>query len=649
MTTQGTGTPVKEQRTAAEIGLALGGASKSEIAAVGVTAAADEAAELLTDPKYRTEASPVYRAVFRLGAFPTDLFRVHSVPKPAADSAEVVADRQQKIQQGLHTICIYHREGNLYDPATNKVNPELKDALKKLGWWGLRVPVEYGGLGMQGPEFMKLLTLVSAYCPTLGGELSVNQNIGALFPVLAFGSKEQKRKHLPEIARGHEGCFGATEPGVGSDLSKVATEARLDGDEYVITGTKLFITNPVPGAKIGLVVRLVDRKNARGKSPLGILIFELPKVDCATFSYYDYELTALVHATNRGLQFKGHRVPKDSLLEFPSEKFDGFAMAMALLNQGRNSISANAAGVIRHDLAKVLPWTEKRESLGKMLKEHQLVQARLGSMAARIVMCDALNEWCASILAQGFRGEIEGIITKVQGAEAIKDSAVDDVRNIQGGRSYLKQNFWSQTIGDNTAPGIYEGSRDVLSLALMLALLKGLLGYLAKGPMGFVRAGVEVMKLLIIGPILGMLSFIRTPLGLGWRSYVPFSLEWSLRCHAAWAIRQFGFQGFRIASRMIRHMAGLQREQAILQSMSLKVMDQATVLVTVLYAANRDGTTKLAADVACRMIRRQTHGQQRDTDLQRRAALGRRVSKGLTELPQGIQPQEILFPWSSST
>ncbi len=179
--------------------------------------------------------------------------------------------------------------------------------------------------------------------------------IGAVDPVRTFGNAEQKQRFLPGLADGERlSAFALTEPCAGSDLTALRTTARREGDEYVVNGEKLFITNVVPGRTIGLVCLIEDKP--------AVLIVELPHEENEHFQLRKYGLWALKHTYNRGIVFSDFRVPAANLLTPP--RGDGLTIAYHGLNLGRVALCANAAGTMRLMMASMIPWAKFRRTYG---------------------------------------------------------------------------------------------------------------------------------------------------------------------------------------------------------------------------------------------------------------------------------------------
>jgi alkylation response protein AidB-like acyl-CoA dehydrogenase len=285
-----------------------------------------------------------------------------------------------------------------------KVADVVLAELGAAGYWGLLVDQEFGGSGAPFASFAAFLTRIATIDPTVAGLASVHGCIGAVDPVRTFGADEQREQFLPGLASGERlSAFALTEPGAGSDLTALKTTAVLDGDQYVVNGEKLFITNVVPGRTIGLVC-LIEGKPA-------VLVVELPREENEHFQLRKYGLYALKHTYNRGIIFRDFRVPAENLLQTP--RGDGLTIAYHGLNLGRIALCANAAGTMRIMLAGMIPWANFRQTYGQPIARRELVRRRMGQLAGLITGCDALVAWCSTLIDRGYRGEMECIVAKI--------------------------------------------------------------------------------------------------------------------------------------------------------------------------------------------------------------------------------------------
>src|SRR3954451_16438897 len=403
----------------AETALKLGGKSEEEARRTGAIDRADDQVEQLFRPQYQTVNSPIHRAVWE---------RTLSVELFEASHESTPPDVQQVMSHSLDMVR-KHKAAGTINNAEGKASDELLRDLATAGYWGLLVDREYGGYGAPLRSFMPFLTQMSLIDPTIAGLASVHGCIGAVDPLRTFGNEDQKRRYLPKLASGERlSAFALTEPGAGSDLTALRTRARLDGDDYVVNGEKLFITNAIPGRTVGLVC-LIEGKPA-------VLIADLPDREDEHFQLVKYGLYALKHSYNNGLRFRDFRVPRANLLR--PARGDGLTIAYHGLNLGRVALCATAAGSMRLMLANLLPWARFRKTYGAAIETRELVRRRIGRLAALIVGCDALVAWCSGLLDQGYRGEMECIIAKIFGSEAQKEAAIELFMKTHGGRAFLQ-------------------------------------------------------------------------------------------------------------------------------------------------------------------------------------------------------------------
>ena len=305
-----------EPQSFVETALTLGGKSEEEARKTGSLDRADEQVEALFAPRYQTTQSPVHRAVWDR-EFPSNLFWSTSPSTPP--------DCERTMEASLDVVRRHRAGGTLLDEK-GKISDQVLRELAGVGYWGLLVDREFGGQGVPFASFARFLTRMATIDPTVAGLASVHGCIGAVDPVRTFGTPEQKQRLLPRLAHGERlSAFALTEPCAGSDLTALRTTAERDGDDYIVNGEKLFITNAVPGRTIGLVC-LIDGKPA-------VLIVDLPDHEDEHFQLVSYGLYALRRTNNNGLQFRDFRVPKENLLQ--PKRGDGLTIAYHGLNLGR--------------------------------------------------------------------------------------------------------------------------------------------------------------------------------------------------------------------------------------------------------------------------------------------------------------------------
>ncbi len=368
----------------------------------------------------------------------------------------------QTMDKVLTVARDFQAAGTLHDDE-GKLSAELLRQLAECGYWGLLVPTGYGGSGATLAELVPFLTRLATINPTIAGLQGVHGCIGPINQLVHFGNDEQCARLLPPLARGERlGVFGLTEPNAGSDVSQLRTSAVPEGDDYIVTGEKLFITNLLPGRTLGLVCRI--------EGQAAVVIVELPAKETPEFQLTRYGLHSLQHTHNHGVVFRGLRVPMANRLEAPDN--ESLRIAYHGLNRGRVSLCANAAGTLRSMLAHMIPWVKYRRTFGRAIGDYQLVARRIGRLAVLSVTAELAARWAAQLLDAGERGEILGIIAKTWAAEALSDAATELTLKTYGGRAFLAGHPWGDHLHDFLAPSIYEGENEILLLALFKTVSK---------------------------------------------------------------------------------------------------------------------------------------------------------------------------------
>lgn len=631
-------TPPEREQSFAETALRLGGKSDDEARRMGAVDKADEQVEKLFRPQYQTANSPIHKAVWD-GKAPLELFSPPALP--ASHPCDKV------MNDSLEVVRRHRAAGTMLD-GQGKVSSAVLDDLGRAGYWGLLIDPKYGGSGAPFQRFTHFLTRMATVDSMIAGLASVHGCIGAVDPVRTFGTEEQKQRFLPRLGSGERlSGFALTEPAAGSDLTALRTTAVLDGDDYVVNGEKLFITNVIPGRTAAVVV-LIDKKPA-------VLIVDLPSEENDHFRLVRYGLYALKQAHNNGMVFKDLRVPKANLLK-PSVG-DGLTVAYHGLNLGRLSLCANAAGCMRAMLANMLPWAEFRVTYGQPIGTRELVKRRIARLAGLIVASDALVAWGSWLIDQGYRGEMECIIAKIFGSEAQKEAAVELFMKTHGGRSFLKGHMLGDHIHEFLAPCIYEGEGEVLGMAFFKSLVK------EHGKQFFEPIGKALqkygMKTLSPANPLHAWRLRRELWSYGkWKMGQAFTgrdrqavagMDRRLQAHVDFALDAFGRLRKEISATMVKHQLKLADRQCRMSELSGRVQDTVTMLVTAQWANGRgnEATTR-AADIVCQDLARKLTGRRpADAYFKAVSELADAVQQGGFEEIAGVPRDEILMKYDN--
>ena len=332
----------------------------------------------------------------------------------------------------------------------------------ELGLGGVAVPEEYGGAGMDTLAYCLAIEEVSRVCASSGVILSVNNSL-VCDPLLKFGNADQKKRWLTPLASGQLlGCFALTEPGAGSDAGALRTTARRDGDDYVLNGNKVFITNGTH-ADVALVFATVDLE----KKHRGITAFIVP-MDTPGFSRGGHEYKLGVNASGTTeLAFQDMRVPAPQRL---GEEGEGFKIAMATLDGGRVGISAQAVGIARGALEEATAYAQERQQFGRPISDFQAIQFYLADMSTEVDAARLLTWKAAWTKDQGRRYSLEAAQAKLyssQMAQRVTNLALQ----IHGGYGYTKEYNVERYFRDARITEIYEGTSEIQKLVIARAVL----------------------------------------------------------------------------------------------------------------------------------------------------------------------------------
>jgi butyryl-CoA dehydrogenase len=339
-------------------------------------------------------------------------------------------------------------------------------AVKKLGEMGLMgiaVPPEWGGAGMDNVAYALAMEEISAGCAGTGVIMSVSNSLYC-DPVLKFGTNDQRTEFLSPFARGERlGAFALTEPMSGSDAAEMRTVAERRGGDYVLSGSKNFITNG-PQADVILVFAMTDR----AKRHRGITAFLVP-TDAKGFARAKPDEKVGIRASGScTVYFEGCAVPERCRL---GGEGDGFKIAMATLDGGRIGIASQALGIARAAFEEAVAYAKERKAFGQPIASFQAIQFMLADMATEI---DAarLRVWRAATLKdQGGRHSAESAMAKLYASE-MSERVTSKAIQIHGGYGYVKEYDAERHWRDSRITEIYEGTSEIQRMVISASVLK---------------------------------------------------------------------------------------------------------------------------------------------------------------------------------
>ncbi len=329
--------------------------------------------------------------------------------------------------------------------------------LADLGLMGLPFPEEFGGGGGDTVSFAIVVEELSRVCGSTGITYSAHISLGGA-PINLFGTPEQKEKYLTPVCKGeYLGAFGLTEPNAGSDAGGTQTTAYLDGDEWVINGSKIFITNASYAKNLALTA-VTDKS----KGTNGITAFIVP-TDAPGFTVLNNFEKMGLHASNTTeLVMDNVRVPKENLL---GKEGNGFKQFLATLDGGRIGIAAMAVGIAQGAYEKSLQYAKERKQFGQSLSSFQAIQFKLADMAMNIELARNLTYKAAWLKDQGRKFKKEAAMAKLFASEMCM-RVCDQAVQIHGGYGYMKEYQVERYMRDAKLLEIGEGTSEVQRMVI---------------------------------------------------------------------------------------------------------------------------------------------------------------------------------------
>jgi alkylation response protein AidB-like acyl-CoA dehydrogenase len=383
----------------------------------------------------------------------------------AVEQAEIVAAVSEFVDRDVIPVASELEHADEF-PA------ELVQTIKQLGLFGTTIPEEYGGLGLGIDTYALIQIELSRGWPTLSGIMNGSFITGTM--IRLHGTEEQRQRHLPRLASGEiRAAFSMTEPHAGSDVQSIRTTAVRDGDDFVLNGQKMWVTNGWRSGLISVLTKTDPSAVPAHTGMTGFLVEKKPETEppglripmpgLKKLGYKGLESTELV--------FDGFRTPASSVLGGEGGIGLGFKFFMSGIEAGRVNVAARGAGLAKAALDDALQYAKEREAFGKPIAQHQAVQLMLAKMATRAEAARLLVIQAANAKARGDRADLEAGMAKYFATEAAQENALDAMR-IHGGYGYSLEFRPERYYRDAPLLLIGEGSNEIQQLIIARRLLE---------------------------------------------------------------------------------------------------------------------------------------------------------------------------------
>jgi len=381
------------------------------------------------------------------------------------DRQAIVAAVREWVEREVYPVA------SEYEHADEFPTPLVED-MKELGLFGVTIPEEYGGLGLDLLTYALIQIELSRGWMSLSGVL--NTHFISAWMIKTYGTDEQRERYLPRMAAGEiRFAYSMTEPHAGSDVQAIRTRAVREGDEFVITGQKMWATNALRAGGVMLLAVTDPDAEKRSAGMTAFVLEKEPGVEeqpgltipgkLGKLGYKGVETTELV--------FDGFRTPASSALGGEAGIGQGFYYFMGGIELGRVNIAARAVGIATRAFEEAIAYAQKREAFGKPIAHHQAVQLKLAQMATKIEAARLLTLQAAERKSAGERADLEAGMAKLFATEAAEEVALDAMR-IHGGAGYSSELVIERIYRDAPVLILGEGSNEIQQLVIARRLLE---------------------------------------------------------------------------------------------------------------------------------------------------------------------------------
>jgi acyl-CoA dehydrogenase family protein 9 len=353
-----------------------------------------------------------------------------------------------------------HQEDFRHWDRAGEFPPEFVEELKSGGLFAFVIPEEHGGLAFGSSAYSRALQQVAQYDASVAVTVGAHSSIG-MRGLLLFGNDEQKARYMPKLATGEMiAAFCLTEPGAGSDAASIKTSAVKDGEDWILNGNKLWITNGGI-ADFFTVFAKTGTEGERGKISAFIVTRDMPGVSNGPHE----DKMGIRASSTTTVHFENVRIPQENLL---GEVGKGFKIAMTILNSGRTGLGGGSVGGMKKLIALSTKQAKERVQFGKPISDFGLIKQKVGQMVVDCYATEAVVSMVAGLNDSGYEDyAVEAAISKVFAAEAL-GRAADEALQIAGGNGYMCEYPYERVVRDSRINRIFEGTNDILRLFIAL-------------------------------------------------------------------------------------------------------------------------------------------------------------------------------------
>ena len=376
----------------------------------------------------------------------------------------ILSEKHRVVRRSVRRFC--ERE---LQPIAKEIDHEARfpwevvEKMGRLGYFGIQVPKELGGADLDSLSYAIIIEEISRVCASLGLCVTVHNSV-AVYPILAFGSEEQKTKWVPPLARGEKiGAFCLTEPNAGSDATGIESTAVKDGEDYVVNANKVFVSN---GGVADICLIFVQTNPGGDRKEMSVVVAER---GIPGFVVGDLEDLCGMRANPvSSIRLYDCRVPVKSLL---GEEGQGLRIGLTALDTGRMGIAAQSAGIGQAALEESLRYARQRRQFGVPIERHQAIQSMIADMATLVDAAKLMTYRAAAFRDKGKPFSQESAMAKLFASEAsskITDMAVQ----IHGGYGYSKSYPVERYYRDARVTRIYEGTSEIHRMVIARGLMR---------------------------------------------------------------------------------------------------------------------------------------------------------------------------------